>query len=94
MSETEFPCHRVLLVGVSKLEELFERDAPSEMDGDIKAISADDYKECSYLLRTASNIISALSHNGWIALLTQTLAQAEKRPNASQSEGQSRPHIA
>lgn len=83
-------CHRVLLVIISKLEELFERDGLREVDGDSRSISPDDYKECNYLLRTASNIISALSHNGWLTLLTQTLAQAEKRPDASKSEGESR----
>lgn len=80
---------RIFHVVVLKIEELFERDTPSEADHDNQSISPDDYKECNYLLRTASNIISTLSHNGWIALLTQTLAEMEKRPDAPKSEGKS-----
>lgn len=72
-----------------KLEELFERDTPSEGDQDNQSISPDDYKECNYLLRTVSNIISTLSHSGWIALLTQTLSEIEKRPDVPKSEGRS-----
>lgn len=72
---------------VLKLEEIFERDAPSEMTEGKQCISPDDYKECDYLLRTASNIISILSHNGWIILLTHTMGQTEKRPDAPKSEG-------
>ncbi|KAJ5081607.1 hypothetical protein NUU61_009871 [Penicillium alfredii] len=78
--------YQVLLVVVSKLEELFERDAPSDTVDGIQAISPDDYKECNYLLRTASNIISSLSHSGWITLLNHTLGQTERRPDTSKSE--------
>ena len=74
---------------VLKLEELFEHDAPGDVDQDNKSISPDNYKECNYLLRTASNIISILSHSGWITLLTQTIADLEKRPDSSKSEGES-----
>ncbi|OQE26848.1 hypothetical protein PENSTE_c005G09638 [Penicillium steckii] len=78
--------NKIFHVIVLKLEELFERDAPSELDQTDQSISPDDYKECNYLLRTASNIISILSHSGWITLLTQTIADLEKRPDASKSE--------
>ncbi|KAJ5168738.1 uncharacterized protein N7482_004332 [Penicillium canariense] len=79
--------HRVFHVVVSKLEELFERDIPG--DDDNQAISPNDHKECIYLLRTASNIISTLSHPGWITILTHTLGQMEKRPDAANSEDNS-----
>lgn len=78
---------RIFHVVVLKLEELFERDSPSEADEDSQSISPDDYKECNYLLRTVSNVISTLSHTGWIALLTQTISDLEKRPDAPKSEG-------
>lgn len=72
---------------VSKFEELFERDAPSAANETDMFISSDDYKECNYLLRTASNIISTISHRGWVTLLSNTLGQMEKRPGTSKSEG-------
>ncbi|KAJ5669700.1 hypothetical protein N7462_010770 [Penicillium macrosclerotiorum] len=78
--------HRIFLLVVSKLEELFERDSPSDAENN-QAISPDDYKECNYLVRTVSNIISTLSHNGWITLLTHTAGQPEKRADLTPSEG-------
>lgn len=71
---------------ISNLDELSESDETSEKKTDTYSISPDDYKECAYLLQTASNIISALSHNGWIALLTHVLGN-EKRLEASKAEG-------
>lgn len=71
---------------LSNLDELSEPDEISEKKSDKYSISPDDYKECDYLLQTASNIISALSHNGWIALLTHVLGN-EKRLETSKSEG-------
>ncbi|KAJ5612987.1 hypothetical protein N7510_006181 [Penicillium lagena] len=78
--------YRVLLLVVSKLEELFERDGLDDSDGDNQTISPDDYKECNYFLRTSSNILSALSHNGWATILTKMLAQVEKRSESSKPE--------
>ncbi|KAJ5923317.1 hypothetical protein N7454_008562 [Penicillium verhagenii] len=75
--------HRIFHVVILKLGELFEHDNPATVAEEDGSISSDDYKECNYLLRTASNIISSLSHNGWITLLTQTLGQTEKRIDAS-----------
>ncbi|KAJ6188405.1 hypothetical protein N7519_003313 [Penicillium mononematosum] len=77
--------HKVFHVVISNLDELSEPDEISEKKKDNHSISPDDYKECDYLLRTASNIISALSHNGWIALLTHVLGN-EKRLETSKSE--------
>lgn len=81
---------RIFHVIVSKLEEMFERDTPGETARDNQSISPDDYKECYYLLRTASNIISILSHNGWMILLSHTLGQTENRPDTAKSEGKVR----
>jgi hypothetical protein len=86
---TRYPyliAYRVFHVVISNLDELSEPDEISEKKTDNHSISPDDYKECDYLLRTASNIISALSHNGWIALLTHVLGN-EKRLEATKSEG-------
>ncbi|KAJ5856382.1 Dopey N-terminal [Penicillium soppii] len=77
--------HKVFHVIISKLDELSENDDAGETDASSQSISPDDYKECDYLLQTASNIIAALSHNGWITLLTHVLGN-EKRPETSKSE--------
>ncbi|KAJ5959612.1 Dopey N-terminal [Penicillium vulpinum] len=77
--------HKVFHVVISNLDELSEHDESKEKKTDSHSISPDDYKECDYLLQTASNIISALSHNGWIALLTHVLGN-EKRLEKSKSE--------
>jgi hypothetical protein len=73
-------------VVISNLDELSEHDETSGNTTDSHSISPDDYKECDYLLQTASNIISALSQNGWVALLTHVLGN-EKRLETSKSEG-------
>ncbi|KAJ5759366.1 Dopey N-terminal [Penicillium odoratum] len=78
--------HRIFHVVSLKLEELFDHDTSGAGTEQDQSISLDDYKECTYLLRTASNIISSLSHSGWITLLTHTLGQTEKRPDAPKSE--------
>ena len=70
---------------MSKFDELFEHD-PNDADPESQSISPEDYKECDYLLQTASNIIAALSQNGWIILLTHVLGN-ERRPEKSKSEG-------
>ncbi|KAJ5595050.1 uncharacterized protein N7459_001258 [Penicillium hispanicum] len=71
--------NKIFRVIVSKLEELFERDIPSQLANTNHSVCPDDYKECNYLLRTASNVISTLSHTGWIILLTHTMSQVERR---------------
>lgn len=77
---------RVFHVIISKLDELSEHDDPDGKNASIQSISPEDYKECEYLLQTASNIIGALSQNGWVALLTHVLGN-EKRPEGPKSEG-------
>lgn len=77
---------RLFHIVISKLDELFEHDTPSAVTEETNSISPDDYKECNYLLRTASNMITSLSNNGWIVLLTHTLNQSDKHDKA-RSEG-------
>ncbi|OQE47150.1 hypothetical protein PENCOP_c001G06641 [Penicillium coprophilum] len=77
--------HKVFHVVISNLDELSEHDETSGKKTGNYSISPDDYKECDYLLQTASNIISALSQNGWVALLTHVLGN-EKRLETSKSE--------
>ncbi|PYI12754.1 hypothetical protein BO78DRAFT_357133 [Aspergillus sclerotiicarbonarius CBS 121057] len=78
--------HKVFRIVVSKLDRLFQRSDSLEPDTANPTISPDDYKECSYLLLTISNLISTLAHSGWISLLTQTLVQVEKHKDTPASE--------
>lgn len=79
--------YRVFRMVVSRLDRLFQQSENAEPDTANPTVSPDDYKECSYLLQTISNLISTLSHNGWISLLTQTLVQTEKHKDTPASEG-------
>lgn len=58
---------------VSRLDALFLRAAQNAVEGQNLAVCAEDYRECTYLFQTISAVISALSHNGWIALLNNTV---------------------
>ncbi|PYH46542.1 cellular morphogenesis regulator DopA [Aspergillus saccharolyticus JOP 1030-1] len=77
--------HKVFRIVVSRLDRLFHANL-EEQGEENQAVSPDDYRECDYLLRTISNIISTLSHNGWVTLLTQTLSQTDKRIDVHASE--------
>ena len=79
---------RVFRIVISRLDELFLRSSQTEVGKEPTAISPDDYRECNYLLRTASNILSSLSHSGWITLLTHTLSQPDKHQDLPASEGE------
>ncbi|OKL55763.1 Protein dopey [Talaromyces atroroseus] len=61
---------RVLHILVSRLEELVN----VESDGDKKQglVNPDDRGECQYLLQTLSNLLSCLSQNGWITLVSHS----------------------
>lgn len=72
---------------ISRLEELFFRADRPETDVEGISISSDDFKECNYLLETIHNTIDALSHSGWISLLTQSLSSSDKHNEAQKSEG-------
>ncbi|PYH91975.1 hypothetical protein BO71DRAFT_458677 [Aspergillus ellipticus CBS 707.79] len=82
--------HKIFRMVVSTLDRLFQRSDQLEPDAENPPLSPDDYKECSYLLQTVSNIISTLSHNGWISLFTQTLAAIDKHKEATTSEDDAR----
>ncbi|KAJ6127064.1 hypothetical protein N7523_002676 [Penicillium sp. IBT 18751x] len=81
--------HKIFHVIISKLEEILERDLHGEANHDKNSVSPEDYKECDYLLRTASNIISILSHNGWIIFLSHTVSHAENRSETVKPEDNS-----
>ncbi|KAE8354663.1 Dopey, N-terminal-domain-containing protein [Aspergillus coremiiformis] len=78
--------HKVFRIVVSRLDCLFSRVDHSEVNHASLSLSPDDYNECNYLLETIHNIISAISHNGWVALLTQTLIQGDRLHEVSASE--------
>ncbi|GAM34084.1 Dop1 homolog [Talaromyces pinophilus] len=67
---------RVLHIIVSKLEELVNVDGNGEKAQGL--IDSDDRRECQYLLQTLSNLMSCLSQNGWITLVSQSVSQAEQ----------------
>ncbi|KAE8556259.1 hypothetical protein EYB25_000960 [Talaromyces marneffei] len=66
---------RVLHIIVSKLEELVNVDGNGEKRQGL--IDPDYRPECQYLLQTLSNLMSCLSQNGWITLVSHSVSQAE-----------------
>ncbi|KAF9888217.1 hypothetical protein FE257_009212 [Aspergillus nanangensis] len=79
---------KVFRMVISRLEVVFLRADRSKSDAESIEIPADDFKECNYLFETIHNVISALSHNGWIALLTQTLSSNDKHHDQNVSDEQ------
>lgn len=67
---------------MSKLEELVNVDSNGDKAQGL--IDPDDRRECQYLLQTLSNLISCLSQNGWITLVSQPVSQVEQ-PHESQT---------
>ncbi|EAW11272.1 cellular morphogenesis regulator DopA [Aspergillus clavatus NRRL 1] len=79
---------KVFRIVALRLEGLLLRENQPTTDDDTAIISADDYKECNYLLRLLHDIISSLSNSGWVALLTHKLHQQDKQHDVSGSEEQ------
>lgn len=79
---------RVFRMIVSRLDTLFLRAAQNAVEGQNLAVCAEDYKECTYLFQTISEVISALSHNGWLAFLNNTVGDRAFDPSST-SEGNS-----
>lgn len=71
---------------VSRLDTLFLRAAQNAVEGQSLAVCVDDRKECTYLFQTISEVISALSHNGWLAFLNNTMGDRTFDPSST-SEG-------
>lgn len=73
---------------MSRLESLFERDSRNHGDNDagVRPVSMDDFRECQYLFRTVSRILSSLSHAGWVAFISQSVSPFDKSRDASTSE--------
>ncbi|KAJ9325836.1 hypothetical protein DTO027B5_3864 [Paecilomyces variotii] len=80
--------HKVFRMVISRLGRLFTSELKDRNGSTRFTVSADNYKECHYLFRIVSNILVTLSHNGWISLLTHSVAPVEKRHDPSSSEDQ------
>ncbi|KAL4869053.1 hypothetical protein BDV12DRAFT_88591 [Aspergillus spectabilis] len=80
---------KVFRIIISKLENVLQRGNQLGTFEENNVVSPDDYTECNYLLETIHNTMSALSHHGWVVLLTQTMAQNNRRHDASASEDNS-----
>ncbi|OJJ50162.1 hypothetical protein ASPZODRAFT_1120079 [Penicilliopsis zonata CBS 506.65] len=78
--------HRVLEIVVLRFNELFLRAERQRSDKAGSLIAVEDFRECNYLLRTISNILSSLSHHGWNILLNHTPSHAERSPDTPASE--------
>ncbi|KAI9376597.1 Dopey, N-terminal-domain-containing protein [Aspergillus egyptiacus] len=76
---------KVFRIVISKLENVLRGDQAGTSDGNT-IVSPDDHAECNYLLETIHNMMEALTHNGWVALLTQTMPQRNRRQDVSASE--------
>lgn len=77
---------------ISRLGRLFTSELKDRNGSTRFTVSADNYKECHYLFRIVSNILVTLAHNGWISLLTHSVAPLEKRHDPSSSGGKSSPY--
>lgn len=77
---------KLLRIVISRLDLLFLQVDRSEATNEDLSISPDDFKECNYLLQTMSNVLSSLSHNGWITLLTHSFLPIERLHDESASK--------
>ncbi|KAL3452409.1 Dopey, N-terminal-domain-containing protein [Aspergillus insuetus] len=75
---------KVFRILISKLESVLHRGNQLGTFEGNTVVSPDDHSECNYLLETIHNTMGALSHNGWIVLLTQTMAQNNRRVSVSE----------
>ncbi|KAL4970701.1 cellular morphogenesis regulator DopA [Aspergillus stella-maris] len=77
---------KVFRIVIARLEGVLQRgDQLGTFEGNT-VVSPDDHSECNYLLETIHNTLSALTHSGWVALLTQNMAQHNRRHDISASE--------
>ncbi|KAL1970161.1 hypothetical protein VTN77DRAFT_6566 [Rasamsonia byssochlamydoides] len=79
---------KVLYIVISKLEGLLARGTAErgQTDRSYGSVSPDDLRECQYLLQTLSRILSSLSHNGWVTLVSHPVSPVEKPRDASTSD--------
>ncbi|KAL5343620.1 protein dopey [Aspergillus crustosus] len=77
---------KVFRIVISKLENVLQRGNQLGIDEEHTVVSPDDYTECNYLLETIHHTMSALTHHGWVALLTQPMTHNNRRHDASASE--------
>ncbi|KAL2815781.1 Dopey, N-terminal-domain-containing protein [Aspergillus cavernicola] len=77
---------KVFRLIISRLESVLQRGNQLGTFEENTVVSPDDYAECNYLLETIHNTMGALTHNGWVALLTQTMLQKNRQQDVSASE--------
>ncbi|KAL4750824.1 protein dopey [Aspergillus terricola var. indicus] len=77
---------KVFRIIISRLEGVLQRGNQLGTFAGNTVVSPDDYAECNYLFETIHNAMGALTHNGWVSLLTQTMAHNSRRHDASASE--------
>ncbi|KAL3471884.1 Dopey, N-terminal-domain-containing protein [Aspergillus californicus] len=77
---------KVFRMIISKLEGVLQRGNQAGTFEGNNVVSPGDYAECNYLLETIHHTMDALTHNGWVALLTQTMSQNNRRQDVSSSE--------
>jgi hypothetical protein len=88
LSEVLLIRSRILYMVVSRLEVLFANEnIPTEGDKLYGTLSQDNFTECHYLLQTLSKVLPALSHNGWVILLSHPVSPVEKPLDSSAQEG-------
>lgn len=76
---------RVLYILISALEAMV--DVEPGVGNKSGLVSSDDRRECNYLLQTLSNVITALSHSGWVILLSHSLHPTENAGEPLAPEG-------
>ncbi|KAL4988579.1 protein dopey [Aspergillus falconensis] len=77
---------KVFRIIISKLDSVLQRGNQLGTFEGNTVVSPDDYAECNYLFETIHNSMGALTHNGWVSLLTQTMVQNSRRHDVSASE--------
>lgn len=75
----------VLQIIMGKLEGIVKLDTGDEQHAG--SIDSDARRECQYLLSTLSNLLSCLSHNGWVTLITQPNSHTDHVPDAEMLQG-------
>lgn len=80
-----------MYIVISKLEGLLTRGTAErgQTDRSYGSVSPDDLRECQYLLQTLSRVLSCLSHNGWVTLVSHPVSPVEKPRDASNADGKS-----
>ncbi|KAL4803763.1 protein dopey [Aspergillus unguis] len=84
---------KVFRMVISKLEGVLQRGNKLGTFEGNTVVSPDDYTECNYLLETIHNTLGVLTHNGWVALLTQTMVQSNRRHDSVSEDNAEAPNL-